>query len=110
MELIIRRLQLNSGRVPFDHWLDSLDNRAQLIVTARLARLRAGNFGDYKHVGAKVFELRIDFGSGLRVYFARQGREIVVLLGGGDKRTQAADIKKAQTMWKEFENENSGLS
>ena len=110
MELIVRRLQLKSGRVPFDDWLDSLDCRTQAVVTARITRLRSGNLGDFKSVGGGVLELRIDFGPGLRVYFGRRSRDIVILLAGGDKRTQGRDIKSAQRLWSEYENENAGLS
>jgi putative addiction module killer protein len=104
MELTVRKLQLENGRIPFDEWFDSLDDvRTQAVVTARLVRVRvrAGNLGDCKAVGGGVFELRIDFGPGLRIYFGRQGREIVVLVAGGTKRTQANDIALAQRLWKQ---------
>ena len=111
MELVVRRLQLENGHVPFDDWFDSLaDPRTQAVVTSRITRLRSGNLGDHKSLGGGVFELRIDFGPGLRVYFGRRGREIIVLLGGGQKRTQSKDIKSAQRLWKEFANETAGLS
>jgi putative addiction module killer protein len=80
-ELTVRRLQLNNGRVPFDEWLDALDGRTQAVVTARITRLRSGNLGDHKSVGGGVFELRIDFGPGLRVFFGRRGREVVIPAG-----------------------------
>lgn len=111
MEIAVRRLQLKNGQVPFDHWFDSLaDERTRAVVTSRITRLRSGNLGDHKSLGGGVFELRIDFGPGLRVYFGRRGREVIVLLGGGDKSTQAKDIKSAQRLWKEFTNETVGLS
>lgn len=111
MELIVCRLQLKNGQVPFDNWLDSLeDRRTQAVVTSRITRLRSGNFGDHKSVGGGVFELRIDFGPGLQVYFGRRGREVIVLLGGGDKRTQSRDVKAVQRLWMEFKHEASGLS
>ena len=71
------------------------------MVRARLNRIRLGNFGDCKPVGAGVEELRIDFGPGYRVYFGREGQLVVVLLGG-TKRTQAKDIPRAQGYWKEY--------
>ena len=88
---------------PFSDWLASLrDTRAVGIVRARLNRIRLGNFGDCKSVGGGVEELRIDFGPGYRVYYGRQGSLVVVLLCGGDKRTQARDILAAQKYWKEY--------
>jgi putative addiction module killer protein len=103
LEREIRKLELQNGLVPFDEWFDSLgDQRMQVAVDARLARVRAGNFGDCKSVGGGVFELRIAFGQGLRVYYGFHGRQIVVLLGGGDKSSQARDIRRAQQLWQQF--------
>ena len=80
----------------FVQWLDELaDARTRARVLARIRRLAEGNAGDVKPVGEGVSEMRIDYGPGYRVYFAKQGREIIVLLAGGDKRTQSADIKTA---------------
>lgn len=70
----------------------------------RLARLRTGNFGDWKAVGEGVGELRIDHGPGYRVYFARRGAVLVILLCGGDKRTQDQDIERAKTLARETGN------
>ena len=80
----------------FAQWLDGLrDVRARARVQVRIERLAAGNAGDVEPVGEGVSELRIDYGPGYRVYFKRHGREVVILLAGGDKRTQSADIKTA---------------
>jgi putative addiction module killer protein len=80
----------------FARWLDGLRNvRARARVQVRIERLAAGNAGDVQPVGEGVSELRIDYGPGYRVYFKKIGREIVILLAGGDKRTQSADIKTA---------------
>ena len=77
-------------------WLDSLrDARARARVLVRVERLPAGNPGDVRPVGEGVSELRIDYGPGYRVYFKKQDRRIVVLLAGGDKRTQSHDIQTA---------------
>ena len=77
-------------------WLDGLrDARARARVLVRVERLAAGNPGDVRPVGEGVSELRIDYGPGYRVYFKKQGRMIVVLLAGGDKRTQRDDIEAA---------------
>jgi len=78
----------------FAHWLDELrDVRARARVQVRIERLAAGNPGDVQAIGGGVSELRIDYGPGYRVYFKKIGREVVILLAGGDKRTQSADIK-----------------
>jgi putative addiction module killer protein len=80
----------------YAHWLDSLrDIHARARVQVRVERLAAGNPGDVRPVGEGVSELRIDYGPGYRVYFTMRGRAVVILLAGGDKRTQAADIKTA---------------
>ena len=77
-------------------WLDSLrDVRARARILVRVERLAAGNPGDVRPVGEGVSELRIDYGPGYRVYFKRQGRTVVVLLAGGDKRTQNRDVRTA---------------
>jgi len=99
----IKKLELQNGLVPFDEWFDSLrDRKMQTAVDARLARVRAGNFGDHKSVGGGVFELRIVLGPGLRVYYGLHGKEVVVLVGGGDKSSQARDIRRAQQLWQQF--------
>ncbi|MCY4222564.1 MAG: type II toxin-antitoxin system RelE/ParE family toxin [Thiotrichales bacterium] len=77
-------------------WLDGLrDVRAKARILIRIERLTAGNAGDTRSVGEGVSELRIDYGPGYRVYFKKQDRTIVVLLAGGDKRTQSRDIETA---------------
>ena len=80
----------------YARWLDGLhDIRARARVMARIERLAAGNSGDVKPVGEGVSELRINYGPGYRVYFTMRGRTVVILLAGGEKRTQATDIKTA---------------
>ena len=77
-------------------WLDGLrDIHARARVLARVERLAAGNPGDVRPVGEGVSEMRIDYGPGYRVYYKKHGREVVILLAGGDKRSQASDIKTA---------------
>lgn len=89
----------------FRDWLDGLaDERAAERIAQRLVRLQAGLFGDARSVGDGVSELRIDHGPGYRVYFVRRGRTIVVLLCGGDKRTQARDIKAAKSLAAEIKD------
>lgn len=80
----------------FVRWLDELgDLQARARVQARIERLAAGNPGDAEPVGEGVSELRINYGPGYRVYFRKRGRELIILLAGGDKSTQARDIKTA---------------
>ena len=80
----------------FAQWLDELlDIKSRARVQARLDRMAEGNLGDVKPEGEGVSELRIDFGPGYRVYFKTRGRELIFLLAGGDKKTQASDIKAA---------------
>ena len=85
----------------FAKWLDNLhDINARARIMARIERLKCGNPGDVKPVGEGVSELRIDYGPGYRVYFKKQGLELIVLLAGGDKRTQSKDIKTALSLAK----------
>ena len=80
----------------FSKWIDTLnDIRARARILVRIERLAAGNPGDVKPVGEGVSELRINYGPGYRVYYKKHGRQVVILLAGGDKRTQAKDIKTA---------------
>ena len=85
----------------YNKWVFKLkDNTALLKIDVRLERLKQGNFGDVKSVGDGVSELRIDYGPGYRIYFTKQGDTIILLLCGGDKRTQDKDIKRAKEMLK----------
>lgn len=99
----IEVFRAKNGRVPFEDWLDDLKDKAAVArVLARLARMRQGNLGDCKAVGEGISELRIDYGPGYRVYFGQKGRTLVVLLCGGDKRTQKRDIRLAKQYWCEL--------
>lgn len=87
----------------FAEWLDGLrDARAKARILVRLRRLASGNPGDWKSVRCGVFELRIDYGPGCRVYLTRQGSSVVVLLAGGTKKSQARDIKRAISLAQEL--------
>ncbi|SLM90974.1 type II toxin-antitoxin system RelE/ParE family toxin [Brachybacterium nesterenkovii] len=94
----------------FDRWLRKLkDTQARLRILARLDRLAAGNIGDMKCVGSDIFELRLAFGPGYRIYLARRGDRLVLLLCGGDKSSQTDDIARARALaaeWKEGEEQN----
>ena len=90
----------------FQDWLDALkDFRAQVRIAARLRLAEAGSLGDWKSIGGELSEMRVDVGPGYRLYFTRRGSILVVMLAGGDKSTQAKDIKRAQRILKELEPE-----
>ena len=97
------RYQGKDGREPLTVWLHRLrDRQAYAHVLARLDRLENGNFGQCRALQNGVWELKIDHGPGYRVYYGRVGKTILLLLCGGDKRTQQADIERAVMYWKEF--------
>lgn len=86
----------------FSRWFDRLrDERAKARIGARIYRLQKGNPGDAKAVGGGVLELRVDYGPGYRIYFIRRGETLIILLCGGDKRTQEGDIAEAKRIAKE---------
>jgi putative addiction module killer protein len=91
-----------AGRSPFAEWFDKLDAVAADRVDRYIRRLEAGNFGAAKSLRDGVFELRMDFGPGYRVYCGREGRTIIILLGGGSKRRQDTDIAAAVERWKRY--------
>jgi len=99
----IRKYRPSDGIAPFDRWFAKLrDERAKARILVQLDRLRLGLSGDWKSVGAGVFELRIFEGKGYRVYFGRDGRTVVILLCGGAKSTQDRDIELAKTYWRTY--------
>ena len=105
-EKSLRVFVRSDGKTPFLDWLGKLrDQRAEQRIDSRLNRLRLGNPGDSSGVGEGVCELRLDYGPGYRVYFGPVGDTIVILLIGGDKSTQADNIKKAKEYWKEYKQE-----
>lgn len=106
MEPIPRELleyESESGKCPFKDWLESLrDIQARAIIRKRLNRVRLGNLGVNRSVGQGVWELKINFGPGYRIYYGEDGPKIVVLLCGGDKGTQSRDIEEAKAYWKDY--------
>ena len=108
MELKPKRIKTyvrSNGKSPFEDWVSDLrDKSAKAKIFTRIDRIRFGNFGDCKSVGGGVFELRVHFGPGYRVYFGIFGAEVVLLLLGGDKSSQPRDVQTAQKYWKEFTN------
>lgn len=93
---------LSDKSSPFATWFAGLDAFAAVKVTAALYRLEQGNFSNVKAVGKGVSEYKIAFGPGYRIYFGQEGNEVVILLGGGSKKTQVKDISAAQNLWAEY--------
>ena len=101
-------ISAKDGAEPFTQWLVGLrDQTAEARIRVRLRRVEAGNFGDCEPVGDGVTELRVHVGAGYRVYFGRYGGALVILLCGGDKGSQAADIKRAKDFWAEWKRRQS---
>ena len=108
-EHAVRIYAATDGTEPFTEWeLGLKDRTARARIRARIGRLRLGNFGDSKRVG-DVFELRIHFGPGYRVYYGRRG-DLVLLLCGGDKGAQARDIERAAAYWRDYGSRQDGES
>jgi putative addiction module killer protein len=100
--ITVREYLDQHGRSPFGRWLDGLDAQAAAKVTVALERIEQGNFSTVKGVGSGVFECRIDFGPGYRVYFGKDGETLVILVGDGTKKRQQDDIAAAQARWKDY--------
>ena len=97
----IRKYVDEQGRIPYDDWLVHVrDRQAIARINTRIRQMEGGNEGDWKPVGEGVRELRIPVGKGYRVYYALDGTEVILLLVGGDKSTQSADIKTAKRYWR----------
>lgn len=100
--------QTADGRIPYREWLDTVtDPVGYTAIQVKEDRLARGLFGDHKPVGDSVWELRIDTGPGYRVYYARAGKLIVLLLCGGNKRSQKTGIKTAKVYWRDYEQRTS---
>jgi len=110
LNMYILKEYLENDQSPFAEWFGQLDARTAARVNTFVRRMEHGNFGVSKSVGKGVIELKMDFGSGLRVYYGRDGQTLIILLGGGSKRRQSSDIAKATKRWqiyKQLKKENS---
>src|SRR3990172_12309657 len=96
MKLVIREYLTAEGKSPYRAWLDPLPPSVRARVQARVLRFEMGNLGDHKSVGGGVWEARLAFGPGYRIYFGKDGNSIIVLVVGGDKGSQAKDISRSQ--------------
>ncbi len=93
-----------NGKKPYLEWRDSLDGKTRSIILTRIDRVSINNFGDCKQIknGGGIWELRINFGPGYRIYFGKEGTTLILLLVGGNKTTQNRDIEKAKKFWLEY--------
>ncbi len=104
----LQRYVMPNGSSPFGEWFQGLkDPVFKARIRMRLRQLELGNFGDCAPVGEGVIELRIHFGSGYRIYCGRYGTEVILLLSGGDKRSQTEDIRRAKGMWADWKERQS---
>ena len=90
------------GRIPYRDWVVKLDASTRVRAITAVLRMEQGNFSAAKGVGSGVSELRLDFGPGYRIYFGKDGEQLVILVGGGTKRRQQEDIDAAHAMWTEY--------
>ena len=102
MGLTVREYFGPDGKSPFRAWLQSLTVAVRARIQARVLRFELGNLGDHKSVGRGVWEARVMFGPGYRIYVGKDGDSIIVLLVGGDKGSQAKDISRAQGFWRDY--------
>lgn len=96
------------GRAVFKEWFDELDAAASAKVAIALTRMELGNFSNAKGVGSSVLEYRIDWGAGYRIYFAKDGDALIILLAGGTKRRQDSDIETALSRWADYKLRKKG--
>src|SRR5215470_16443275 len=102
MVVAIHEYRHRSGRSPFREWYDRLNAEAGRKVTTALYRVGLGNFSNAKSVGGGVYECKVNFGPGYRVYFGKEGEQIIILLGGGTKQRQQNDINVALERWEDY--------
>ncbi len=100
--MTIREYLTPDGRSPFRDWLDALDGSMRARIQARVLRFETGNLGEQKAVGEGIWEARLAFGPGYRIYFGKEQRTVVLLLLGGDKASQRRDIRQAQRFWADY--------
>ena len=91
-----------NGSSPYAEWFDSLNAPAAAKVAVAITRLAQGNFSNVKGVGGGVYEYRVDFGPGLRIYLGKDGERLVILLAGGTKKRQQKDIEDAKARWQDY--------
>ena len=102
MALTVREYVSADGKSPFREWLGSLTKAVKARIQLRVQRFELGNLGDHKHVGEGVWEARVTFGPGYRIYFGKDSDSIIVLLAGGDRGSQTKDIARARGFWRDY--------
>lgn len=102
MKIRIENYITDEGYEPFAKWFNTLNVIAASKVTTALYRMELGNYSNVESVGEGVYEYKIDFGPGYRIYFGQVGDELVILVGGGSKKKQNKDIQMAKFYWKEY--------
>ena len=102
MALKIREYVAADGKSPFRSWLDTLDVAVKARVQARVLRFETRNLGDHKSIRGGVWEARLVFGPGYRIYFGKDGNSMIVLLVGGDKGSQSQDMSRARGFWRDY--------
>jgi putative addiction module killer protein len=105
VRITVREYLTLQGRNPYREWLVTLDTTPRARIQARVLRFELGNLGDHKPLEDGVWEARVDFGPGYRIYFGKDGPLVVILLCGGDKSTQTRDIAQAKTYWTQYSKE-----
>jgi putative addiction module killer protein len=100
--IAVREYLDTEGRSPYAAWFDSLNSTAAAKVATATTRISLGNFSNVRGVGSGVFEYKLDFGPGYRIYFGRDGETLVILLGGGSKKRQQRDINTAVANWHDY--------
>ena len=106
-KILLQEYLTTEGKNHFRKWLEDLDIVTKARIQARVSRFEENNFGDHKPVGRGIWEARIHFGAGYRVYFGKDGENIIILLSGGDKDFQSKDIKNAQHYWDDYKRRKS---
>ena len=106
--IVVQEYIDREGHSPFAEWFNGLNAEAAAKATIAITRLAGGNYSKVKGVGSGVFEFRIDFGPGYRVYFGKDGDRLVILVGGGSKKRQQRDIKAAIERWHDYKRRKQG--
>ena len=107
--IVVREYLDTKGRSPYAAWFDSLSAQAAAKVATAVTKISLGNFSNVEGVGSGVFEYKLDFGPGYRIYFGKDGDQLVILLGGGTKKRQARDIRAALASWQDYKRGSRSL-
>lgn len=108
MTIVSKEYITPEGKSPFGKWFESLNAAAAAKVATTIKRMEQGNFSTSESVGSGVWEAKIDFGPGYRIYYGKDGEKIIILLAGGIKKRQQQDIVKAKELWLEFKKRKGG--